>query len=216
MNGPGTVVDAANDSPECKAWRQAAESWCKEWNDHKDAVKAWEKNPQGPKPSLNRGSFNDRYFQGLNQAGVTGIQREVPLGFSRGRGAFTPSELADRLGPGPLSDLASTAGVGGSALSTAGAGLGMTSGGRAWDAARRNMRTEFQALSDAGCHPFFPDGLTPGGTALEVKGPGDRLGPGQAQKYAKTAPEKKCVVISAKSCDPGGEITTPGGACKRK
>lgn len=85
----------------------------------------------------------------------------------------------------------------------------------AFDRARKRMRDAFDALKGQGYHVFFPDGMKPDGTALEVKGPGDRLGKNQAKKYAKTSPSGKCVVISAKSCDPTGDITTPGGQCKR-
>jgi hypothetical protein len=77
------------------------------------------------------------------------------------------------------------------------------------------MRDTFGPLKDAGYNTFYPDGMTRDGTAIEIKGPGDPTKLNQAKKYAKAAPNQKCIVVSAKTCDTDG-ICTPGGRCKAR
>jgi hypothetical protein len=204
------VIDASPDSPHCKVWREHAKAWCDEFNAHKKAKKAF-KDGKGPDPGpLKRGSFNDRFFPALEKAGIPGVRREFPLGATRGSGAFTMGEVAAKLGgEGELAELAAQSGdmFTRIARGAGGAGAGF------WDNARGLMRTELEALQGQGYHPFFPDGMQDG-TALEVKAPGDKIKKNQGKKYAKTAPNKTCLIISAKGCDPNGDFTTPKGNCK--
>jgi hypothetical protein len=204
------VMDASPDSPYCKVWTKHAKAWCEELNAHKKAKKAF-KNGQGPDPGpLNRGSFNDRFFPDLEKAGIPGIQREFPLGATRGSGAFTMGEVATKLGgEGELAELAMRSE---DIFSNIAGGAGSATAGF-WDRGRGLMRAQFEALESKGYHAFFPDGMQDG-TALEVKAPGDKVKKNQGKKYAKTAPNKTCVIISAKGCDPNGDFTTPKGNCK--
>jgi hypothetical protein len=119
-------------------------------------------------------------------------------------------EVATKLGgKGEAAQLASRSGdiFTKIAKGAGGAGAGF------WDRARGLMRAEFEVLEGQGFHAFFPDGMQDG-TALEVKAPGDKVKKNRGKKYAKTAPNKTCVIISAKGCDPNGDFTTPKGNCK--
>ncbi len=122
------------------------------------------------------------------------------------------AEVAEREGPGAVANMA---GMSEQMYQSASSSLGMTSGGGAWDEVRKGLNEEFSTLKDAGYHPFYPDGMKDG-NPIEIKGPGDNLKKNQAKKYAKAAGKDKCLVISAESCDPSGDITTPSGQCKRK
>jgi hypothetical protein len=62
--------------------------------------------------------------------------------------------------------------------------------------------------------PFYPDAVDEDGTAIEIKGPGDHEGDGQFQKYADASPSKRCIVVSAASCDPDKIITDENGDCR--
>ncbi len=81
------------------------------------------------------------------------------------------------------------------------------------DAARYVNYTEFGSkLKGEGYATFYPDG-SKGGTAIEVKGPGDSQRPDQYAKYADASKDKRCLVISPESCDTEG-VCNASGRCK--
>ncbi len=236
----GDVIHAGAPSPEwpdrnadCEAYRAAVKKWCAETRQRKAEVAQWLKDnnmtmaqvtamkkagkglPTGF-PQFPSRKFNDYYYSALPSGLAQRTAREVPLGVAAHDAAGNVtgwSSIDDFATANPGTRAAATARGLSSSYDDLARGVSSQRAGF-WDNVRHQLNQRAGGLGK-GNSPFYPDGLRDGRTAIEIKGPGDTEGDHQFQRYADTAPDGKCIVISPKSCAVAGELTK-GGRCKAK
>jgi hypothetical protein len=205
----------------CKAWYKEAKPWCEELLDQKKKLKEWKKNGKvDPQPKLPRRSFNDRFFKELSIIAPdvrAGIQREFPLGLAGPAGYFSMTGLANSPDPAMHEEAQQMLDF----YKTNAAEIEGDEGFH-YDDLRGAMVAKsndlFGSYGDttrawAGS-TFYVDGLKDG-VAIEIKGPEDtEHGDKQFEKYQRTSPKKKILIVDNQACDPSGDITNPDGSCK--
>ncbi len=214
VNAGAGVYRPTEQNDLCKSWREEATKWCDETN-------------KGKKP---RGrNFNKRFYENLENRNPNMFNQfdpEIPVGIQNAAGAVTPMHQLLAAGSTAANNvmlswcalglryLGATAGMPTTYTDFSGvtqklkhkpiSGKGMCSG----------LNSRIRGQFGSGHTGVHADGQLRDGTNVEIKGPGDKEKPGQFQKEKDCAPNGKVLVIDHEACDPNGDITTPGGACK--
>lgn len=214
---PGTLLSAfgsggPNDAKNvlCMAFASAVERWCSKRPSDQASTKGKEFADVFFE-ELREGPANPQ-MKALSQSLAGEIQREAPV--------LTKAVSGEWKTLGTLGDVAKVgSGDGGLARELA-EGLPATSGATevvgGWARSfRMTGNNQVRALGGGEYRLRYPDGVLPDGQLMEIKGPGDKWRPGQAESYNQ-ASQLSCgrdvASIDCGSC-PGANCT-PGKRCR--
>ena len=159
-----------------------------------------------PKP---RGKFNDEFFK---QLGKTDLIREVTLVVSKNSAETLPTLLETAIQNGCSTDhlntLTSLSYQEEELRSLAEAGEGSFDGIRSTMTGA--LKSEDMCLKGSGWWTRYPDAMSPDGTPIEIKGPGDEWRPGQFNDYKKVRKDGKVIEVSCQTCN---SDCTDGNMC---
>ena len=199
MHAGAGVYRPTVDNDLCESWREEAKRICNTGKTDLD-------------PGETQRNFNKRFYNNLNNRNpgmANQFDPEILVGVQQG-GTLTVLEQA-AANPSAAFHAEANALI----LTWVGLGCQYLEGGIGGKGMCSALNQRVKGLFGAGASPIHADGMLRDGTAVEIKGPGDKPGDGQFDKEQKCAKNGKLLVIDGKACDPNNEILTPSGGCPK-